>query len=121
MKTFKSITAIAFLFATAIGFGHTTTSVISVQKNGTSIITKAEHRPYFRKTEDKLFMNFFNQEMDDVRIKVIDSDNRVVFKETLKDKLVVEKAFNFSSAVKDNYKVIVSNGNETYYEYYVVK
>jgi hypothetical protein len=66
-------------------------------------------------------MNFFNEKMGDVQIRVMDSDNRVIFKETLKDKLIVEKAFNFSTAVKDSYKVIVTEGNETYYEYYVVK
>jgi hypothetical protein len=80
-----------------------------------------DHKPFFRRSEDKLFMNFCNQEMGDVKIMVIDSDNRIVFKETLKDKLVVEKAFNFSSAVKDSYRVIVKDGNETYSEYYVVK
>ncbi len=121
MKTLKSITAITFLFATALSFANTTPSVLPAINNGISVTADGEHKPYFRKTENKLFMNFFNQEMGDVQIKVIDSENRVVFKETLKDKLVVEKAFNFSIAVKDSYKVIVKDGNATYYEYYVVK
>lgn len=121
MKTFKSITAIAFLFATALSFAHTTPSVLPVQNNGISMTANVDHKPFFRRSEGKLFMNFFNQEMRDVKIMVIDSDNRVIFKETLKDKLVVEKAFNFNSAVKDSYSVIVKEGNEMYYEYYVVK
>ena len=121
MKTLKSITAIAFLFATTLSIAHSTPSVLPVLNNGISVTADGEHKPYFRKTENKLFMNFFNQEMGDVQIKVIDSENRVVFNETLKNTLVVEKAFNFSSAVQDSYKVIVKDGNETYYEYYVVK
>ena len=121
MKTIKSITVIALLFATALSFAHTTPSVLPVKNNGISVTAGGEHKPFFRKTKNKLFMNFFNQEMGDVKIRVIDSENRVIFKETLKNKLVVEKAFNFSSAVKDSYKVIVKDGNETYYEYYVVK
>jgi len=121
MKTIKSITVISFLFATALSFAHTTSSYLPVQKNGISVVAKGEHKPFFRKTENKLFMNFFNQEMGDVQIKVMDSEYRVVFKETLKNELVVEKVFNFSSAIKDSYKVIVKDGNDTYYEYYVVK
>jgi flagellar hook assembly protein FlgD len=121
MKTLKSLTAFTLLFATALSFAHTTPSVSSIQNNGASVSVKGDHKPYFRKSSGKLFMNFFNQEMGDVRIQVIDSENRIVFKETLKEKLVVEKVFNFSSAVKDSYKVIVKDGNETYSEYYVVK
>ena len=121
MKTFKSITAIALLFATALSFANTTPSVLPVNNNGISVLAEGDHKPFFRKTKNKLFMNFFNQEMGDVQIRVMDSDNRVIFKETLKDKLIVEKAFNFSTAVKDSYKVIVVDGDESYYEYYVVK
>lgn len=121
MKTFKSITAIAMLFATALSFAHTAPSVLPVKNNGISVVADGDHKPFFRKTANKLFLNFFNQEMGDVQIRVMDSDNRIIFKETLRDKLIVEKAFNFSSAVKDSYKVIVKDGNETYYEFYVVK
>jgi hypothetical protein len=121
MKTIKSITAIALLFASALSFAHTSPSVLSIQNEGISVNAKGAHKPYFRKTATKLFMNFFNQEMGDVQIKVIDSENRVIFKETLSNQLVVEKAFNFSSAVEDSYKVIVKDANDTYYEYYVVK
>ena len=121
MKTIKSITVMAFLFATALNFAHTSPSVSPVKNNGISVTAEGDHKPFFRKTENKLFMNFFNQEMGDVQIRVIDGDNRVIYKETLRNMLVVEKAFNFSSAVQDSYKVIVQDGNEIYYEYYVVK
>ena len=121
MRTFKSITVIAFLFATALNFAHTTPSVLSVKNNGMNVEAEVDNKPFFKKTKNKLYMNFFNQDMGDVQIRVIDGDNRILFKETLRDMLVVEKAFNFSSALKDSYKVIIKDGNETYYEYYVVK
>jgi len=121
MKTFKSITVIAFLFATALSFANTTPSVLPAQNNGIIMTVDGEHKPYFRKTDNRLFLNFFNKEMSDVQIRVLDSENRIVYKETLKDVLVVEKAFNFSTAEKDSYKVIVKEENETYFEYYVVK
>jgi len=120
MKTLKSITAIAMLFATASNYAHTTLSIPSAQ-NGIEIPAKVKNEPFFRKSGDKLYLNYFNQEMEDIQIRVVDSENRIVYSETLNSKLVVEKAFNFSKAEKDSYKVVVKSGKETYAEYYVVK
>ncbi len=77
--------------------------------------------PFFRKAGDKLFLNFLNRDMGDVQIKVIDSENRILYSETLKSTLVVEKAFNFGNAEKDSYKIVVRDDNDTFAEYYVVK
>ncbi|GGD43803.1 hypothetical protein GCM10011361_08450 [Muriicola marianensis] len=77
--------------------------------------------PFFRKAGDKLFLNFFNREMGDVQIKVIDSENRILYSETIKSSLIVEKAFNFGKAEKDSYKIVVRDANDTFAEYYVVK
>ncbi len=93
----------------------------SVDTEGKEIIGSTKEGPFFRKTGDKLFLNFFNREMGDVQIKVIDSENRILYSETLKSTLVVEKAFNFGNAEKDSYKVVVKDANDTYAEYYVVK
>jgi len=119
MKTMKSITAIALLFATALSFANTANTVDP--KNTESTMIREAHEPFFRRADGKLYMNFFNQDMEKVEIKVVDSDNRVVFKETLKDQLVVEKAFNFTKAEKDSYKVIIKGSQDTYYESYVVR
>jgi hypothetical protein len=121
MKRIKISFAIAFLFATALSTAHTLPATSSLQNEGMDIGLEGEYEPFFRRTGEKLYLNFFNSEMGDVQIKVIDSENRVVYSETLKSHLVVEKAFNFENAVKDSYKVIVKNGKETYSEYYVVK
>lgn len=126
MKTIKSTTAIALLFATALSFANntpknvTTTNEVSGIYSGSESIRES-HEPFFRKADGKLYVNFFNQDMDKVQIKVIDSENRVVYKETLKDQLVIEKAFNFKNARTDNYKVVIMEGNATYYEYFLVK
>ena len=121
MKTIKTTIAIALLFATAIGFANNTSSTLV---NGSEVLTVSssdKHQPYFRKANGKLYMNYLNEGMEKVQIKVIDSENRVVFATTLKGEFVVEKAFNFSKAEKDNYKIVVKNNNETYYEYFAVK
>ncbi len=119
MKTLKTSIAAAFLLATTGSFAHTY-NAFSVEGKGIDHpIVKEE--PFFRKAGDKLYLNFFNREMGDVQIRVIDSENRIVYSETLKSTLVVEKAFNFEKAEEDRYKVIVKDGDQTYAEYYVVK
>lgn len=126
MKTIKSTTAIALLFATALSFANntprnvTTTNEVSGIYSGFELI-RENHEPFFRKADGKLYINFFNQDLEKVQIKVLDSENRLLYKETLKDQLVVEKAFNFKNASKDNYKVVIMEGNATYYEYFSVK
>jgi len=120
MKTMKSITAIALLFATALSFANNTNGTVDL-KNTDSLMIRETDEPFFRRADGKLYMNFFNQDMEEVQIKVVDSENRVVFKQTLKDQLVVEKAFNFTNAEKDSYKVIIKGSQDTYYESYVVR
>lgn len=82
---------------------------------------KENTKPVFRKDGEKVFLNLLNSDMADVNITVYDSENRVVFNETLEDTLLVEKAFNFEQAYKDNYMVVVKNGESTFYEDVLVK
>ncbi len=120
MKTLKSSIAAAFLLVTTGSFAHTY-SDYSVEGKGKDKPLVRKEEPFFRKAGDRLYLNFLNSEMGDVQIRVIDSENRIVYSETLKSTLVVEKAFNFEKAEKDSYKVIIKDGEETYAEYYVVK
>jgi len=121
MKKIKTTIAIALLFATAIGFANNTSSTLVNGNVETTVSGTEKHQPYFRKANGKLYMNYLNEGMEKVQIKIIDSENRIVFATTLKGKFVVEKAFNFNKAVKDNYKIVVKGNNETYYEYFAVK
>ena len=121
MKTIKTTIAIALLFATAIGFANNTSSTLVYGNKVTTVSSSDEHQPYFRKGNGKLYMNYLNEGMENVQIKVIDSENRVVYATTYKGEFVVEKAFDFNKAEKDNYKIVVKSNNETYYEYFAVK
>ena len=55
---------------------------IEVGSEDLEIIKRKERsKPVFRKTENKVFLNLLNLDAEDVEIKVIDSQNRVVYTE----------------------------------------
>lgn len=82
---------------------------------------KENNKPVFRTRGEKVFLNLLNTDMEDVKITVYDSENRMVFEETVVDSLLVEKAFNFEKALADTYLVVVKSGKETYYEDIAIK
>lgn len=77
---------------------------------------KENLKPIFRKKGERVFLNLLNLEKEVVKIKIIDSGDRVVFEETISDEMLIEKVFNFDSAFKDNYTVVIKNEKDTYYE-----
>lgn len=118
----KSTTVVAIMFATVAGMANGPEKVMGkkafeVEKN----IMSVEMDPVFKKKGNKLFVNLLNLDQEKVTIKVIDSEGRVVFIETLKGDLVIEKAFNFESAFEDDYTVVVVDNNETFKEVIEVK
>lgn len=91
--------------------------------NSNVIIEKRKEnaKPVFRNIGDKVYLNFLNLEKKDVKVVVYDSNSRVVFKETITDTMLIEKAFNFEKAFADTYMVVVKNGKDTFYENIFVK
>ena len=61
-------------------------------------------------------MNLLNVSQDKVTLKVYDSQDRLVYNESISGQLVVEKAFNFEKAFEDRYTIVVSDKNGTYKE-----
>lgn len=82
---------------------------------------KENAKPVFRKKDGRVFLNLLNLEKEVIKIKVFDSDGRIVFQETITDEILIEKVFNFEDAFKDNYTVIVKNKKDTYFEAVTVK
>lgn len=121
MKTIVKTTSIlALLFATAIA----TANESKIGKKAFEIerLTKKETtRPVFKQKGDKLYMNLLNLDLEKVNIKVIDSNNRVVFSEVIEGELLIQKAFNFEKAFEDNYTVVVKDSEGTYKEKLLVK
>ena len=109
------VTVAAFLLGT-MGFANGPAKS-EVEKN----LIKIELDPVFVKKGDKLFVNLLNLSQEKVSLKVYDSQNRLVFKETISGELVVEKAFNFEKAFKDSYTIVVVNETGTFKEIMRVK
>ncbi len=94
---------------------------ISLKGNEVKIVEKEEtNKPFFRKSGDRLYLNFLNLDKSNVGIKVYDKEYRVVFEDTYKDTMILEKAFNFIDAYKGSYKVVVSTNDKTYSEDFIV-
>ncbi|WP_297796562.1 hypothetical protein [uncultured Eudoraea sp.] len=100
---------------------RTLTYPIKVENSEVRILKRKEHtKPVFKLKGAKLFINLLNLDGKDVKIKVLDSYNRTLFKEVIENKSVVTKVFNFEKAGKDRYTVAVKDANNTYYEEVVV-
>ncbi len=97
--------------------------VYTVSVNGENVTISGKDeliKPSFRKTKEKLFVNFLNLDSSKVDIKVYDEENRLVFTETLLDKMVIEKAFNFKGAFAGAYSVIVTDSKKSFLENFIV-
>ncbi|WP_222983634.1 hypothetical protein [Flagellimonas meishanensis] len=112
----KHITVAAFLMMTALGIANGPAKS-EVEKR----LIKVELDPVFVKKGNTLLMNLLNLSQEKVTLKVYDSENRLIFIESVEGKLVVEKAFNFEKAYEDKYKVVVSDKSGTYSETVLVK
>ncbi|WP_420321927.1 hypothetical protein [Flagellimonas sp.] len=77
--------------------------------------------PVFVKKGDKLLVNLLNISQGKVILKIYDSQKRLVYNESINGELVVEKAFNFEKAFKDDYTLVVTDGTGTYKTTMVVK
>ncbi len=118
----RNAVVVALMFAGVAGLangpkGTFGKKVSEVERN---LIT-VELDPVFTKKGDKLFMNLLNLDQEKVTIKIVDSEGRVVYIETVKGELVIEKAFNFENAFENEYTVLVVDNNETFKEVVEVK
>ena len=98
------------------------TYIISFKDAEVKILNRKENpKPIFRKKNEMVYLNLLNLEKKKVEIKVYDSSDRLVFSERRVNEMIIEKAFNFSKAYKDTYTLAVRDGNDSYYEYVIVK
>ncbi|MEO9511188.1 MAG: hypothetical protein ABJN84_14645 [Flavobacteriaceae bacterium] len=119
------VTVAAFLLTASIGFANG--SKESFGKNGKAksevekkLIT-IELDPVFIKKGEKMFMNLLNLSQGVVVLKVYDSQDRLIYNESIDGKMVVEKAFNFEKAFEDEYTIVVVDKYGTYEETIEVK
>lgn len=117
------VTAVAFLFTSAIGFANRPESIFGKKDAAKNEVEKKPiHvepdpvfvRPVFVRKGEKLFMNLLNLAKGKVVVKIYDSEDRVLYTEAINGDIVIEKAFNFEKAFEDRYTVVVIDGLGTY-------
>ena len=77
--------------------------------------------PVFSRKGDKLYMNLLNLDLETVKIKVYDSEGRLVYSDKNEGEKVVQKAFNFEKAFKDTYTIVIIDGDKKFKETVTVK
>lgn len=94
---------------------------ILLDDNNVKIVEADEDvKPFFRKTEKMVFLNYLNLDKANLSIKVYDAENRTVFSQEMSEEMIVEKAFNFTDAFPGTYTVVVKTAGKTYTEEFVV-
>ena len=74
--------------------------------------------PVFKRKGEKLLINLLNADQVMVEIKILDSQDNVIFTERVAGDLIVEKVFDFSKAYNDSYKIVVAY-NQNAFEHIV--
>lgn len=124
-KTVNFTVAMAILFVSTASFANGPKKSFESKASAADGVVKniidIDLDPTFKRKGDKLFVNLLNLDQEKVVIKVYDSQNRVVFKEVLDGDLVIEKAFNFESAYKDDYTVVVVDNKKAFEQKVVIK
>ena len=94
---------------------------IVLDNNDVRIVESDEDiKPFFRKTDNMIFMNYLNLDKSKLSIKVYDTESRTVFTQEVADEMIVEKSFNFTDAFPGTYTVTVKSAGKTYTEEFVV-
>lgn len=94
---------------------------IVLENNDIKIVESDEDvKPFFRKTDKMMFMNYLNLDKDVLSIKIYDGEGRTVFSQNVSDEMIVEKAFNFTDAYPGSYTLFVKSAGKMYTEEFVV-
>ena len=92
-----------------------------MENNDVKIIESDEDvKPFFRKTDKMILMNYLNLNKNVLSIKIYDTEGRTVFSQYVSDEMIVEKAFNFTDAYSGSYTLLVKSAGKTYTEEFVV-
>lgn len=119
------VTVAAFLLSSSMGFANGSENTFGKKGIAKSEVEKklieVELDPVFVKKGEKLFLNLLNLTQGKVVLKVYDSQDRLVYNESIDGEMVIEKAFNFERAFEDEYTLVVVDKLGTYTETIAVK
>ncbi|MGX1930867.1 hypothetical protein [Flagellimonas sp. 2504JD4-2] len=109
MKSVFNYVTVAALLLGTIGYANGPAKSEVERK-----LINVELDPVFVKKGDRILVNLLNVSQGKVVLKVYDSQNRLVYNESIKGEFVVEKAFNFEKAFEDEYTLVVTDETGTY-------
>lgn len=119
------VTVAAFLLVSTVGFANGSEGTFGKRGIAKSEVEKklieVKLDPVFIKRGEKMFMNLLNLSQGRVILKVYDSQDRLIYNESIEGEMVVEKAFNFEKAFEDEYTIVVVDKLGTYKETISVK
>ncbi len=92
---------------------------LNVKGENVEIIDKAEKASpsVFRKEGDKVLFTLADNDLKRVEIKITNSKDAVVFKESKRVDGSINKVFNFEMAAEDRYIIAIADGKNTYYHH----
>lgn len=95
-------------------------TIVLANDNVKIVESDEDIKPFFRKTDNMIYMNYLNLDKSDLSIKIYDTESRTVFTQEVADEMIVEKAFNFTDAFPGTYTVTVKSAGKTYTEEFIV-
>ena len=92
------------------------TYTLKVKLGEVKIVNRIEktNKPVFKVVGDKVYINVLNSKQQKVGIKIVDTQDRIVFNEDFKGDFKIGKILNFEQAVKGEYRVVVKEGTQIY-------
>ncbi|MFT7348717.1 MAG: hypothetical protein ACI8VZ_001018 [Candidatus Paceibacteria bacterium] len=126
MKKALKITAVLTLMITSVVVSAKEVKFDSTQVNKVkplvlNLTSNEIIKPTFRTKGKMVYMNHLNLDGKKVEVMVQDASGNVIYETTFNQTIIVEKAFNFEKADEGRYRVILKEGNKTYFENILIK
>ena len=102
----KTIFTLLLSAAVSLSFANSTVTMSNASIGGFE--NRITEDPTFIRKGEKLVISFLNADLDAVEIRITDSKNNLVFTQEFDGEFIVQKAFDFSKAQRDDYKVVVA-------------
>jgi hypothetical protein len=102
----KSLITLLLVASVSLSFAHSKVTMLNTSDAGFENVLTED--PTFVRKGEKLVISFLNADLDAVEIRITDSKNNLVFAQEFDGEFIVQKAFDFSKAQRDDYKVVVA-------------
>jgi len=103
----KSFLTLLLSAAVSLSFANSSVTLTNTSSIG-GFESRLTEDPTFVRKGEKLVISFLNTDLDAVEIRITDSKNNLLFSQEFDGELIVQRAFNFSKAQRDDYKVVVA-------------